>query len=102
MAQTSILAPDVTTANSSDIVVGQNEFVTVGLYVTVGDIPDNCKFTIYQKTPGAAFKLANLLPRAPLVIAAAGTYYVTRKLPGNATGDNSTPVAVGVFKEQGA
>lgn len=102
MARTSILDPGTTADNSSDISVGQNEFVTVGLYVTVGEIPDNCRFVIMQKTPGAPFKLANLLPRAPLVIAAAGTYYVTRKQAGNAAGDSATPVAVGVFKEQGA
>lgn len=101
MAQSSILAPDVTQANSTDIVVGQNEFVTVSLYVTVGDIPDNADFMIFQKTPGSAFPLAALKPRAPLVIAAEGTYYVRRILSGNARGD-TTPVAVGVFKEQGA
>lgn len=101
MAQTSILAPDITVAASADIVVGQNETVTVGLYVAAGEIPENANFVLMEKTPGAAFRLASLKPRAPLVLAAAGTYYVQRYAGGTLAGASGSQIAVGVFKEQG-
>jgi len=101
MAQTSILAPDVTVANSTDIVVGQNETVLIGLYVAAGTLPDNANFALFQKTPGAAFRLASLKAKAPLVIAGPGTYYVSRLAGGTLAGAGATQIAVGVYKEQG-
>lgn len=101
MAQSTILDADVTADASTDIVIGQNETVTVGLFVATGNIPDNANFVLYQKTPGAALRLAQLKPNVPLVIAGAGTYYVQRLAGGTHAGTPDTQIAVGVFKEQG-
>jgi hypothetical protein len=81
-------------------VIGQNETANIGLFVAAGSVPDNANFALFQKTPGAANRLAAVKPNAPLVIAGAGTYYVQRLAGGTIAGAPGTQIAVGVFKEQ--
>lgn len=101
MAQSSILAPDVTVADSSTITVGANETVKVSLYAQLGStVPDNANFALYETTPGAPNRIAWLKPNVPLVIAGEGSYYVHRAASGSLVG-TGTLVPVGVFKEQG-
>jgi hypothetical protein len=100
MAQSIILAAGTTVAPSTDIVIGQNETAAVGLFVAAGAVPDNANFALFQKTPGAANRLAAVKPNVPVVIAGPGTYYVQRLAGGTQAGVPDTQVAVGVYKDQ--
>ena len=93
MAQVTILAAGQSAANSTDIVVPQYTAFSVALF-SASAIPSAFSFTVYQKTPSAAVKVATLSSEAPsLSITSPGTFYVAR--PDITSGG----VNVGVFTE---
>lgn len=80
MARTTVLAPGITAADSSDIVVAQGASVTVAIYQDVaGDYPAYVAFSVTQVTPGIVNSVALIgnYPRQVL-LAGPGTFRVTR------------------------
>lgn len=93
MPQATVLAAGQSAANSSDIVLSNLAVVTVGLF-SPSTIPSAFSFTVFQKTPSAAVKIATLSSEVPsLSISSPGIFYVAR--PDITSGG----VNVGVFTE---
>lgn len=93
MPQSTVLAAGQSAANSSDIVVPQYTAYTVGLF-SASAIPSVFSFTLFQKTPSAAVKVATLSTEVPsLSLTSPGTFYVAR--PDITSGG----VNVGVYTE---
>jgi hypothetical protein len=93
MPQTTVLVAGQSAANSTDIVVSPLTLATVGLF-SASTIPSAFSFTVFQKTPSAAVKIATLSAEVPsLSISSPGTFYVARP------DITSAGVNVGVFTE---
>lgn len=80
MTQTTILALGNTAATSTTVVVAAGATVTIGLFSTAGlSIPDDIKFNIAMKTPGANNNIDQLsITKKQLQVNGPGQFVVTR------------------------
>lgn len=91
MAQSTILAADVTNAQSSDVVITAGVPKVVGLFVPTGALDPKIECVVALKTPGADTVIARLTYARPaLQLSGPGTYRVIRP---------AVSVAVGIYLE---
>lgn len=92
MAQSTILAAGTSIATSTDVAVAAGSVVTIGLFVSSGDLPVSCSAIVLIDTPGADLRYAPLDKSNPLVVISGPcTARVTRQEAGG--------TSVGVFAE---
>lgn len=91
MAQSTILASNVTAAQSSDVVIVAGTPKVIGLFVATGALDPAVSLQVCLKTPGSDTVIGNLTYARPaLQLSGSGTYRVIRK---------AVTVAVGVYLE---
>lgn len=90
MAQTILMAPDITESTSTDVVVPAGAVACIGMYVASGALPKtHYRLRVQHKTPGVANHVASLSAEMPsVVVQGPATYNVYRP---------ASDVAVGVF-----
>lgn len=96
MALSTVLAAGITTASSTEIVVGVGESITVGIFSAgVAGLPATASFVLVKTTPGVVnevFRFGNV--NRQKAITSPGTYRVDRTAYAG--------TAFGVFTDDGA
>lgn len=94
MAQSTILAAGTSVATSSDVSVAAGAVVSLGIFVSSGEISREARCEVLMDTPGADLVLSTLTREHPATtVSGPGTFRVARRAAGR------EGIAVGVFSE---